>query len=48
MLRRLLLEHKPRRGIEVGSLFGYSAILIGATCRRGGRLTCVEENPFLA
>ena len=46
VLRRLLAEHKPRRGIEVGSLIGYSAILIGgATCRAGGRLTCVEENP---
>jgi predicted O-methyltransferase YrrM len=48
VLRRLLLQHKPRRGIEVGSLLGYSAILIGANMPRGGRLTCVEENPFLA
>jgi caffeoyl-CoA O-methyltransferase len=48
VLRRLLREHKPRRGIEVGTLIGYSAILIGANMPRGGRLTCFEENAFLA
>ena len=48
VLRRLLREHKPRRGLEVGTLIGYSAILIGANMARGGRLTCVEENAFLA
>ena len=48
VLRRLLLEHKPRHGIEVGSLIGYSAILIGANMAPGGHLTCIEENPFLA
>ncbi|HEV8438641.1 MAG TPA: class I SAM-dependent methyltransferase [Methylomirabilota bacterium] len=48
LMRRLLVRHKPRRGIEVGSLFGYSAILIGSSLPRGGRLTCIEANPFLA
>ena len=48
VLRRLVLKHKPRRGIEVGSLFGYSAILVAGDMPRGGRLTCVEQNPFLA
>ena len=48
VIRRLLARHKPTRGIEVGSLFGYSAILIGANMGRGGHLTCVEQNPFLA
>lgn len=47
-LRRLLGRHQPRRGLEVGSLFGYSAILIGASLPRGGRLTCVEQNAYLA
>ena len=47
-LRRLLKRHGPRRGVEVGSLFGYSAILIASSLPRGGRLTCVEQNPFLA
>jgi predicted O-methyltransferase YrrM len=48
VLRRLLLKHKPRRGIEVGSLFGYSAILVGGYLPRGGRLICVEQNAYLA
>ena len=48
VLRRLLLKHQPRRGIEVGSLFGYSAILVAGYLPRGGRLTCVEENDYLA
>jgi caffeoyl-CoA O-methyltransferase len=48
VLRRLLLKHRPRRGIEVGSLFGYSAILVAGHLPPGGRLTCVEENPYLA
>jgi caffeoyl-CoA O-methyltransferase len=48
VLRRLLARHQPRRAIEVGALFGYSAILIGGSLPRGGRLTCIEENPFLA
>jgi caffeoyl-CoA O-methyltransferase len=48
VLRRLLRRHQPRRGIEVGSLFGYSAILVAADLPRGGHLTCVEQNPYLA
>ena len=48
VLRRLLARHVPTRGIEVGSLFGYSAILIAGSMPRGGRLTCVEQNDYLA
>jgi predicted O-methyltransferase YrrM len=48
VLRRLLLKHKPRRALEVGSLFGYSAILVAGYLPRGGRITCVEQNPYLA
>jgi caffeoyl-CoA O-methyltransferase len=48
VLRRLVTEHRVRRGIEIGSLFGYSAILVGASMPRDGRLTCIEQNPFLA
>lgn len=47
-LRRLVVRHKPRRAAEIGSLFGYSAILIAASLPRGGRLTCIEQNPFMA
>ncbi len=48
VLRRLLVRHQPRRGIEIGSLFGYSAILIGANLPPRGHLTCIEQNPYLA
>jgi caffeoyl-CoA O-methyltransferase len=48
VLRRLLADRKPKRAIEVGSLFGYSAILIGGALGRGGRLDCIEQNAYLA
>jgi caffeoyl-CoA O-methyltransferase len=48
VLKRLLARWPPHRGLEVGSLFGYSAILIGSHLARGGRLTCVEQNAYLA
>src|SRR5713226_9150669 len=48
VLRRLLAKHRCRRGIEVGSLFGYSAILVAGNMPRNGRLTCIENNAYLA
>jgi predicted O-methyltransferase YrrM len=48
LVRRLVARHRPRVAVEVGSLFGYSAILIAGALPRGGRLTCVEANPYLA
>ena len=48
ILRRLIERHRPRRAIEIGSLLGYSAILIAAAQPPRGRLVCVEVNPFLA
>ena len=48
VIKRLLARHACTRGIEVGSLFGYSAILIAGNMPRGGRLTCIENNPYLA
>jgi predicted O-methyltransferase YrrM len=48
VLRRLLTKHRCRRGIEIGSLFGYSAILVAGNMPRGGRLTCIENNDYLA
>jgi caffeoyl-CoA O-methyltransferase len=48
VLRRLLDRQRPRRAVEVGSLFGYSAILIGGGLGRGGRLDCIEQNGYLA
>ena len=48
IIRRLLERHECTRGIEIGSLLGYSAILIAGTMPPRGRLVCVEANPFLA
>ena len=48
VLRRLLATHRCTRGLEIGSLFGYSAILIAGNMPRGGRITCIENNAYLA
>lgn len=48
LLRRLIERHRPRRAIEIGSLLGYSAILIAGSLPPAGRLTCVEANAYLA
>jgi len=48
LLRRLIDRNRPTRGIELGSLLGYSAILIAGSMPPRGRLTCIEANPFLA
>jgi predicted O-methyltransferase YrrM len=48
ILRRLIDRHRPLRAIEIGSLIGYSAILIAGAQPPRGRLVCVEVNPFLA
>lgn len=48
LLARLIEHHRPKRAVEIGSLFGYSAIWIAATLPPGGRLTCVEANEYLA
>lgn len=48
LLLRLIARHRPTRALEIGSLFGYSAILIAGSLPRRGRLTCVEANAQLA
>jgi predicted O-methyltransferase YrrM len=48
IIRRLIDKHRPKRALEIGSLFGYSAILIAGSLPTGGRLTCVEANGYLA
>ncbi|HEY3066925.1 MAG TPA: class I SAM-dependent methyltransferase [Methylomirabilota bacterium] len=48
IIRRLIDRHRPKRALEIGSLFGYSAILIAGSLPAGGRLTCVEANDYLA
>jgi predicted O-methyltransferase YrrM len=48
LIRRLIERHRPTRALEIGSLLGYSAILIAGSLPPGGRLTCVEANDYLA
>lgn len=48
LIRRLIERHRPLRAIEIGSLLGYSAILIAGHLPPRGRLTCVEANTLLA
>jgi len=48
VIRRLIERHRSTRAIEIGSLLGYSAILIAGAMPPKGRLVCVEANPFLA
>jgi predicted O-methyltransferase YrrM len=48
LVRRLVERRRPRRALEVGSLFGYSAILIADALPPGGSLICLEAGAFLA
>jgi len=48
VIRRLIERHGCTRGLEIGSLFGYSAILIAGAMPPRGRLTCIEANAYLA
>jgi len=48
VIRRLIDRHRPTRGVEIGSLFGYSAILVAGAMPPRGRLVCIEANEYLA
>ncbi|MBM4442761.1 MAG: class I SAM-dependent methyltransferase [Candidatus Rokubacteria bacterium] len=48
IIRRAIERHGVTRAIEIGSLLGYSAILIASALPPRGRLVCVEANAFLA
>jgi predicted O-methyltransferase YrrM len=48
LIRRLIERHRSTRALEIGSLVGYSAILVAGAMPPRGRLTCLEANPFLA
>lgn len=45
---RLIQRHRPRRALEIGSLIGYSTILIAGNLPPGGRLTSIDVSPYLA
>src|SRR5439155_11163893 len=45
ILAEVVREHKPRKILEVGSLYGYSAILIAKNSPAKAEITTVEKNP---
>jgi caffeoyl-CoA O-methyltransferase len=48
VILRLIDRYRPTRALEIGSLLGYSAILIAGALPAGGRLVCIESNDYLA
>jgi predicted O-methyltransferase YrrM len=48
LIRRLIERHRCTRAVEIGSLLGYSAILVAGAMPPRGRLVCLEANEFLA
>jgi predicted O-methyltransferase YrrM len=45
ILAEVVRKHKPRKILEVGSLYGYSAILICKNSPANAEVTTVEKNP---
>jgi predicted O-methyltransferase YrrM len=45
ILAEIVRKHKPRKILEVGSLYGYSAILIAKNSPANAEITTVEKNP---
>jgi predicted O-methyltransferase YrrM len=45
ILAEIVRKHKPRKTLEVGSLYGYSAILIAKNSPANAEITTVEKNP---
>jgi predicted O-methyltransferase YrrM len=44
LLAETVRKHKPKHILEVGTLIGYSAILMARELGAGGRITCVEAD----
>lgn len=44
-LDELLLQYKPKKVLEIGTLVGYSAIRMGRLLPRGGHLICIDKDP---
>jgi predicted O-methyltransferase YrrM len=45
ILAEIVRKHKPRKILEIGSLYGYSAILIAKNSPANAEITTVEKNP---
>jgi predicted O-methyltransferase YrrM len=48
ILAEIVKEEKPRKILEIGSLYGYSAILIAKNSPAKAEITTVEKNPEYA
>lgn len=47
LLANLVKKHKPNNVLEIGSLVGYSTILIALNLPAGSKLTTIEKSPGL-
>jgi len=45
ILAEIVRKHKPRKILEVGALYGYSAILIAKNSPANAEITSVEKDP---
>jgi predicted O-methyltransferase YrrM len=45
ILAEIVRKHKPRKILEIGALYGYSAILIAKNSPAKAEITSVEKNP---
>jgi len=48
LLVELIKKHKPKRVLEVGTLVGYSSILIAQNMPKGGKIVSIEISPKMA
>ncbi|MEM1582357.1 MAG: class I SAM-dependent methyltransferase [Candidatus Bathyarchaeia archaeon] len=48
ILVQLIREIRPKRVLEIGTLIGYSAILMGKELESGAQLITIEINPYAA
>jgi predicted O-methyltransferase YrrM len=44
-LDELVVQYKPKRVLEIGTLVGYSAIRMGRLLPRGGKIICIDKDP---
>lgn len=46
ILKQILMLHRPRRILEIGTAYGYSAVFF-ARCVPGSEITTIERNPVM-
>ncbi len=48
LLRELILKHKPKKILEIGTLVGYSAIVMADAAEKDAKITTIELNVSLS